>query len=77
MPHHHRRLTTCKPITEVDEDAAPTTDHSMMKQRSKVSLNQLMEGITAEYEKDSEVREKLDRVIDLLSSIKSHNKVLH
>jgi hypothetical protein len=47
----------------------------MMKQRSKVSLNQLMEGITAEYERDSEVREKLDRVIDLLSSIKSQSKL--
>ena len=36
-----------------------------------------MEGITAEYERDSEVREKLDRVIDLLSSIKTLTKVLH
>jgi hypothetical protein len=36
-----------------------------------------MEGITTEYERDSEVREKLDMVIDLLSSIKTHTKVLH
>lgn len=43
----------------------------MMAAGNKGRINQIIEGISAEYEKDAEVKKKLDKVIDLLTSIKS------
>jgi hypothetical protein len=43
--------------------------------RSKPIISQIIDGISADYEKDSEVKKKLDKVIDLLTSIKSQSKL--
>jgi hypothetical protein len=43
----------------------------MIKTNGKHGIKQIIEGISAEYENDVEVRKKLDKVIDLLTSIKS------
>ena len=67
-----------KPITEVDEEQS--MDTSMMNQQSskKASIqiaNQLIESIGTDYQKNAEVTKKLDKVIDLLTSIKSQRRL--